>query len=289
MKEIYILIIIWVLISIYLFYVTRENFNKNVYKKYTNSESKIPKIIWQTYKTKKLPIDAMNARQTWIKKNPEWEVNLFDDDDIEKYILEYWDDRMYKFYKALPIGVMKADLWRYLILTTHGGVYADVDSICKIPVDVWISDLNIENKENILVFGLENDINFCQWSMLCTPNHDAMNYICNYILLNFEKNGIDIKKEHIVHLTTGPDIWTDAIRSYLQIDQKINTKYILDMYNNNEINNDEIIILPYESFNITYVQNLYGSQNFGDNYVKWIDEIKILQQKVDKTNKLINK
>lgn len=284
MKEIYILIITWVLISIYLFYVTRENFNRDVYEKYTNTESKIPKIIWQTYKTKKLPVDASKARQSWIDKNPGWEVNLYDDDDIEKYILEHWDNRMYKFYKALPIGVMKADLWRYLILTTHGGVYADVDSICKVPIETWTSDLNIKNKENILVFGLENDTNFCQWSMLSTPNHDAMNYICKYILLNFEKNGIDIRKENIVHITTGPSIWTDAIRSYLQIDQKINTKYILDMYNNNKINNDEIIILPYESFNITYVQNLYGSQNFGDNYVKWIDEIKILQQKVDKTN-----
>lgn len=263
MKEIYLLIIIFILLTIHLY--------DYIY------ESNIPKIVWQTYKTKKLPIDAKKAQQTWIDKNPGWKVMLFDDNDIEKYILEYWNDRMYKFYKALPVGVMKADLWRYLILTTHGGVYADVDSKCNVPINKWIYDLDIKKKKNIFVFGLENNTHFCQWSMLSTPNHPAMIYICNYILLNYEKNGIDIKNDHFVYNTTGPGIWTSAIKSYLQIDQNINTFNILNMYDNNEIKNDDIVILPEYSFNKYYVENLYGSQNFGDNYVKWIDEVKTLQ------------
>jgi hypothetical protein len=265
----FIIILIIITIWIYNYYLYNEYFN--------NTQQSIPKIIWQTYKTKNLPIDAKNARQTWIDKNPEWDIKLFDDNDIEQYILEYWDDRMHKFYKALPIGVMKADLWRYLILTTHGGVYADIDSICKIPINTWISDLNISTQKNILVFGLENNIHFCQWTILSTPNHDAMKYICEYILINFEKNGIDIKRNHFVHATTGPGIWTDAIRAYLNLNQNESPDIILNMYNNNKIKNNDIVILPSKSFRTYYVQNLYGSQNFGDNYVKWEDEVKLLQ------------
>jgi len=243
--------------------------NKNTHYK------NIPKIVWQTYKTKNLPFEAKLAQQTWIDLNPDWKIILYDDDDIEQYIINYWDERMYKFYKKLPVGVMKADLWRYLILTTHGGVYADVDSECKIPINKWIEDLNIKNRENILVIGLENNTHFCQWSMLSSTNHPAMKFICNYILLNYENNGIDIKNEHFVHATTGPGIWTDAIKEYIGYND--NPDVILDLYNNGYINND-IIILSAEYFNNYYVRNLYGSLTFGNNYVKWTDQVKKLQK-----------
>jgi len=54
------------------------------------------KRIWQTYKIKELPKPAQSAMNTWINKNPGWKHELYDDSDIENYILKFWDERMYK-------------------------------------------------------------------------------------------------------------------------------------------------------------------------------------------------
>ncbi len=33
-------------------------------------------------------------------------------------------------FRAYPLGVMRADFWRYAILFAHGGLYADMDCRC---------------------------------------------------------------------------------------------------------------------------------------------------------------
>ena len=48
--------------------------------------SKIPNIIWQTYKTKNLNTEALETQYSWTSLNPEFSYFLYDDFDIEKYI-----------------------------------------------------------------------------------------------------------------------------------------------------------------------------------------------------------
>ena len=40
--------------------------------------------------------------------------------------------RAYAVYSSFPIGVMKADFFRYAVLLAHGGIYADVDTSCQV-------------------------------------------------------------------------------------------------------------------------------------------------------------
>ena len=230
------------------------------------------KTIWQTYKTKELPKPAKNAMNTWINKNPEWKHELYDDSDIESYILKFWDERMYEFYKNLPIGVMKADLWRYLILTTHGGLYTDIDSQCMVPISKWKLPERIVS-EDVLIIGLENKTHFCQWTIYSTKEHPAMKYICQYILQNYEQNGIDKSNPHFVHSTTGPGIWTGAIQSLLNMQDK-DAEAIFKVYKSDPapFNNLGIYIIGAPYFNGLYSKNLYGSQSFGDGYVRWTEQ-----------------
>jgi len=238
-------------------------------KKVLNTHN-VPKYIWQTYKTKDLPIEAISAQKTWIKKNPSWKVMLYDDNDIEKYIIEYWGDRMLLFYKNLKIGAMKADLWRYLILTTHGGVYTDIDTVCNRSIDTWISDYKLTDKKDILLISIEPTKKvYCQWTILSTQNHPAMKHVCQYILLNYEKNGINYNDKHFVFNTTGPSIWSNAIINYLELDS-LSVSEIYDYYyNNKEIESKGIFITPSYTFSIIYVTTLIGSSMFENNYKSW--------------------
>jgi alpha 1,6-mannosyltransferase len=178
---------------------------------------------------------------------------------------------MFAFYKALPLGVMKADLWRYLVLSTHGGVYSDIDSKCLLPIKYWFHDFI---GEHALVIGLENNIHFCQWNMYCTKDHPALKHVCKYILECYERDGIDTTDEHFVHSTTGPAIWTDALKSYLGLEHLTNAKSVYNMYTKDKsyFVTKGIYILSEGYFNYIYTKNMYGSKYFGEGYISWIDE-----------------
>lgn len=96
----------------------------------------IPKIlhfIWIGDDSKK-PMDCI---QTWIDKNPEYEVRVWGNGAISrdwqnfKQLYEMLDKKDYA-------GV--ADVMRYEILHKVGGVYIDADSICLKPLEDWLLD-----------------------------------------------------------------------------------------------------------------------------------------------------
>jgi len=240
----------------------------------------IPKIIYQTYKTHNLPLEAKKCHIGWKDLNRDYEVKLFDDNDIYNYLKDHFNYDMLDFYNNLHIGVMKADLWRYCILKTHGGIYSDIDSICILPVSNWIQEQqNTFITNDILIIGLENNTHFCQWTLVATKEHPAMKYVVQYLLDNYKKRGIDRKYEHIVHAITGPMIFTEAINDFIGCNNKTSGE-VFDQYVNCEesrrkIQEKGIYLLDKEAFETKYSRNLYGSQNFTDGYVRWIDEIKL--------------
>ena len=98
----------------------------------------IPKIIWQTHEWKyeDLPENFRGTLKTWKNLNPEWEHRYVDAkqraEDVKKY-----DQNLYRYY-MLANKITQADIWRYIIIYTNGGVYADMDSICIKPLDYMI-------------------------------------------------------------------------------------------------------------------------------------------------------
>ena len=53
---------------------------------------------------------------------------------------------MYDIYSSFPIGVMKADFFRYAVLLAHGGVYADVDTACQVGWEAGLTKLMMMNE-----------------------------------------------------------------------------------------------------------------------------------------------
>jgi len=251
--------------------------------------SLIPKNLWQTYKTKTLPKPAFDAQQTWLNLNPDYSYFLFDDADIEAYIQKRWPRNFLSLYHDIPIGAMKADLWRYLILTTEGGVYSDIDSICIQPMQNWLPDLRTSNR-NVLLLDLDvNEKWFCQWTIAATPHHPAMQYVCNYVLQKWKKNGGFPKKKdgsiRVLH-ATGPAIFTSAIKRYLDepdlTAHDIAKKYVHNKRYRDRLNKLGIYISPKWFFQGIGCKNLFGSSCFGDGYNSWSQEAQQLRDRLDK-------
>ena len=97
----------------------------------------IPKIIWQTGKDNfedlKYPFN-LNV-ETWKKLNPDWEYNYTNQQEKYDQIKEFGDPELTELSEYL-YGAFLADLWRYVTIYRYGGVYADLDTVARLPLDL---------------------------------------------------------------------------------------------------------------------------------------------------------
>lgn len=181
-------------------------------KSETTVPNAIPKTIWQTYRTHEIPLVARSCVRSWARVNPGWTVKFQDDDQIARFVTDHLGASVGKLLRSLPLGVMKADLWRYAVLHKHGGVYADLDTICRHPIENWSS------APKGLIIGVENlsGVHFCQWAFASVSEHPVLEETLKLLIARAER-GIDTQRPHYVHYHTGPALWSDAIRIYLEL------------------------------------------------------------------------
>lgn len=93
----------------------------------------IPKVIYQSWKTKKLPEYAQKNAELLKKLNPDYKYELYDDNDCRKFLLDNFGKNYVNAFDALIPGAYKCDFWRYAILYVKGGVYIDIDLTPLVP------------------------------------------------------------------------------------------------------------------------------------------------------------
>jgi hypothetical protein len=66
--------------------------------------------------------------QSFVAHNPDWEVEVMDNHDVDSDLRKYLDSIAWESMKDRHI-VEKIDLWRLLVIYHRGGMYADVDRL----------------------------------------------------------------------------------------------------------------------------------------------------------------
>ena len=128
----------------------------------------IPKIAHIAWKTKDVvnsqsPL-ILNGLRNLIDLNPDWNVIVHDDNDIDEYLKGVLDKRDYNLIKDIHI-VEKSDLWRQFKLYNEGGLYMDIDRFYNIP----LSDILEDGIQCVLPTCLDWD--FSQDMILTEPNN----------------------------------------------------------------------------------------------------------------------
>ena len=105
----------------------------------------IPKIIWQTYECdyKDLGPKTLECSLSWQNKNKDWEYKYVSAPDREKFVLDNFGEEWLTIYKSYNVNVLRATLWRYMCLYIYGGLYSDIDMVCKKPIETWL-DLDLD-------------------------------------------------------------------------------------------------------------------------------------------------
>lgn len=222
------------------------------------------KTIWQTYKCSQyeLPEYALEAQQTWVTHNPLWRMKYLDDAQASAFVREHFGSDVAKIFDTLPLGVMKADMWRYMIIYVYGGAYADLDTECYDSIDNWLPDAE-------LVVCPENETHFCQWFFVGKSGGGVLESIINTVISRC--NNVDTSIPDFVHYHTGPAAFTAGILQYFNIDTPF------DVIKDSEtLNSPEFYCFGggrWRIFHWEKVKNIYGSQNWNDGrYTQWIKE-----------------
>jgi mannosyltransferase OCH1-like enzyme len=166
----------------------------------------IPKIIHQTFKNKDLPFLTRWHISRFLKRNPEYQYQFYDDNRIEEFLRKEYDAETFELYKRINIGAAKADFFRYALLYRVGGIYLDIDSDIKGRLDfIQLDDAAIISKERNPGF-------FVQWALIYEPNHPFLKKTMELVLNNIKNNTFP----NDVHKMTGPEVYSIAINSCLK-------------------------------------------------------------------------
>ncbi|GAM82765.1 hypothetical protein ANO11243_007510 [Dothideomycetidae sp. 11243] len=196
-------------------------------------EAKFPNYIWQTWKY--TPADASFDERyrpyeaSWTEKHPGF-VHEVISDGVAVHLMNHLYaavPEVLEAYNALPVPVLKADFFRYLILLARGGIYSDIDTSAIQPAFDWVPT-DVARETYGMVIGIEADpdrpdwadwysrrIQFCQWTIQSKPGHPILREIVAAITedtLRRKKEGTLSKSliKSIVEFT-GPALWTDKI------------------------------------------------------------------------------
>jgi alpha 1,6-mannosyltransferase len=209
-------------------------YEKLAYQYPYDLESKFPAYIWQTWKW--TPANGeftfRDQEATWTEQHPGF-VHEVITDNVAPHLLRLLYasvPEVLEAYEAMPLPVLKADLFRYLILYARGGIYSDIDTYAIRSALEWIPE-SVPKDAVGLVIGVEADpdredwhdwysrrIQFCQWTIQSKPGHPILREIIVRVVEETlrRKHAGKLRKlgDSEVIEFTGPAVWTDVIFEY---------------------------------------------------------------------------
>ena len=175
----------------------------------------IPKIIHQTWKNKNIPYNTFKKEwiDSWTQLNPNWEYKMWTDEDIRN-LIESKFPWFLKRFDEYPKNIQRADAFRYFALYEHGGLYADMDFECFKNIDK-LAEQNynlmlsrehdhLKNSKSITWRCIANSL------MMSNKKHKFWEHVFEVMLSK--------KELGIVLSTTGPEMLTEAMESYGEIE-----------------------------------------------------------------------
>ena len=134
------------------------------------SGRRVPRVIYQTWLSKLVPLGFQIVRSRMLARNPGYKVVIFDDADINSYVAEHFSGTdTLRAFNQLKVGAARADLWRYLVLYREGGIYLDLDAEIVTPIDELVHD-----DEGALVSREETPHFMVQYMLVFEPGHPIL-------------------------------------------------------------------------------------------------------------------
>lgn len=191
----------------------------------------IPRILWQTTEDRaNIPPHLAECVDKVKATNPGWAHRLYDNAQRLEALRAVCSDRFMRAYgRTQPrYGAMRADLFRYVMVYLHGGVYLDLKSGTARPLDeilrpddhFLLSQWDNGPEGKFPGVGLHKSISdvpggeYPQWFIIAEPGHPFLAAVIEQAMLNIESYNPFVHGYggESVLLLAGPDAYTRGIR-----------------------------------------------------------------------------
>jgi mannosyltransferase OCH1-like enzyme len=230
-----------------------------------------PPHSWQTTGPKPITEEQSSDIASWREKHPFFSFTLMTDEQGDSFVSEYYAKRsdIVDLFLRLPIPIIKADLFRCLVLVEKGGVCTDIDVLCLMPMSTWLPAQHANAIDSIdLIVGLEFDMQFrgegvevasqfTNWIIASKPGNKYLMYMVNSTVADIyavaKKNNVKIEDLELwmfpdVVNIAGPKKMTIAILESLSgaMNQLVDDRMISDTKEPRLVG--DVLVMPNNAF-----------------------------------------
>lgn len=191
----------------------------------------IPPTLYQTGASRKVSRLHYEDMMRFRSLNEDLSFVFFDDQAMNRYMADVWlGTAIYEVFDRAAFPQMKADIFRYCLIFERGGFYCDINKgifhnlrgLCGENADFLLS---FENNEAIIypeesvAAVLEHPTKVViQWGFGAAPGHRILELVIQAIPVvakSLSGGSVHSTKDAIL-MTTGPGVFSRAVREYLQ-------------------------------------------------------------------------
>lgn len=166
----------------------------------------IPRIIHQTWANYDLPERFKESQRSWIQYHPDWTYMFWTDADLDRFVQKHYPS-IWPVWCSYPDQIQRADAARYMLLHHFGGVYSDLDIVCRRPFDEFLDNEVV--LRNHAPGSVTNDL------IMSAPGHPFFEYTISRLKRSFAFwQRVYIPRSFRIFLTAGPYFFTSAYRNF---------------------------------------------------------------------------
>lgn len=166
----------------------------------------IPSIIHQTWKNTVIPENWKEAVASCKEINGDLEYMQWTDASMEEFVKKNYSD-FYPVYSSYKYPIQRCDAFRYLILYTYGGIYLDMDTVCKKTLKSFL------NYDLVLAKSANLDSSFTNSFIMAAPQHPFIKFCIDH-LPAYANNKVYFGKHLHIMNSTGPSFLTAMLKKY---------------------------------------------------------------------------
>ena len=171
----------------------------------------IPKYIYRAWQTQTFHKKVEKRIKKTIRINKEYSHVIFTEPQRDDFVYANFEGSITEAYQQLNNVVAKVDLWRYLIIYKHGGVYLDMDASIERPISTFISD-----DDQAVISAETNENLFLQWALFYTKEHPIIEKTIEFTVRNIKEK----RYPNDIANLTGPGVYTEALKFVHKENQK---------------------------------------------------------------------
>lgn len=239
--------------------------------------ARIPKVLWGAWKDRaSIPSKARNLRNAWTRHNPSWTSQIVVDADVRTLAIT---ESTRKAFVTAPLGVMRADLMRYILMYQHGGMWLDLDVEHVLRIDAWLHPtaelaVGIESTKRSVT---EDRGHMCQWFFAARPKHGVFDLAIRLAterilrLVGEGRHAVQraMKDPNQVHFLTGPALFTDSVCKYFGVSPCVDMAYVSSKLPTS------VQVLPENDVRFAKMKHHFASAHW-PGYKSWVEEKRML-------------